>query len=150
MSLGCVPLGEMGGRWLELSSFYALCTVFHLYLCVVFYISLILLYNRHKQGYDHLTCAYFPLFGMARLPACSHERPPLHPGSIGVLNISYSLQHMSQALKLYLEMCLHTCTHACREYLLYFLFCKHKTVPCTRHLAFPPPLAGAAGLLQGP
>ena len=29
---------------------YALCTVFHLYLCVVFYISLILMYNQHKAG----------------------------------------------------------------------------------------------------
>ena len=110
---------------------YALFTVFHLYLCVVFYISLILLYNRHKQGYDHLTCAYFPLFGMARLPACSHERPPLHPGSIRVLNISYSLQHMSQALKLYLHTCLQHAHMPVGS--IFFVFCFVNIRPCHAH-----------------
>ena len=135
-----------------LMMYSGLFTVFHLYLCVVFYIPLILLYNLHKQVYDHLTCAHFPLFGMAKLPACSQEKPPLHPGSIHVLNLFYSLQHMSEALKLYLDTCLHACTHACREYLYlpFFLFCKHKTVSCTGHLVFHHPWQVQLVLSRGP
>ena len=40
--------------------------------------------------------------------------------SIHVLNLMYSLQHISYALKSYLDMCVHTCTCVCREYLYLF------------------------------
>ena len=60
-----------------------------------------------KQDYDHLTCAWFTLLGMAKLPDCSQECPPLHPGIIHILNLIYSLQHLSHALKSYIDMCVH-------------------------------------------
>ena len=46
----------------------------------------------------------FPFLGLARLPAYSQECPLLHPGSIHVLNLIYSIQHISHTLKSYIDI----------------------------------------------
>ena len=72
-------------------------------------------------------CTRFLLFGMARLPACSQERPPLHPGSIHVLNLKYSLKHIS-----HMYMCVgHTYK--------YFRFYKLETISLHSILLFHHP-----------
>ena len=38
---------------------------------------------------------------------CSQECPPLHPGIIHILNLIYSLQHLSHALESYIDMYVH-------------------------------------------
>ena len=115
---GSLGSGVAGDKQLLASFLYI---VFHLHLCSVF--SIFLLYSwiiDIKQDYDHLSCDCFPVFGMARLPARSQERPPIHPGSICVLNFNPRLQYLSNGLKSYVNMYVHTCIHVCREYLYLF------------------------------
>ena len=59
----------------------------------------------------------FPFLGLARLSAYSHKCPLLHPVSIRVLKLIYSLQHISHTLKSYIDRCVHTCTHVGMVYL---------------------------------
>ena len=108
------------------------------------------MYNWHQAGLWSSPMCPFPLLGVARLPACSQECPPHHPGIIQVLNLVDSLQHIPQALKSYVDMCVHTCTCVCRAYLYFFpcfinmRFCHH-TTSC-----FSTTPTAAAGPLQGP
>ena len=60
--------------------------------------------------------SWFPLLGMARLPPA---HPSIHP-SIHVLKLMYSIQHISWALKSYVETCVHTCKYGLRQYLYLF------------------------------
>ena len=81
---------EVAGDKQLLASF--LYIVFHPHLCSVFsiFLSFSWIIDR-KQDYDHLSSDRFPVFGKPKLPASSQERPPLHPRSIHVLNLSLSL-----------------------------------------------------------
>ena len=113
---GSLGSGVAGDKQLLASFLYI---VFHPHLCSVF--SIFLLYSwiiDIKQDYDHLSCDWFPIFGVARCPACSQEHPPLHPGSIHVLNLR--LQYISNAVKSHVDICVHTGIHVCREYLYLF------------------------------
>lgn len=145
---GSLGSGVAGDKQLLASFLYI---VFHPHLCLVF--SIFLLFSciiDIKQDYDNVICDWFPVFGLARLPACSQERPPLHPGSIHVLNVNLSLQYISNAVKSYVDMCVHTCIHVCRAF-LYLFSCFVNMRPCLpRASCFPPPQTGAAGPLQGP
>ena len=60
--------------------------------------------------------SWFPLLGMASLPPAHMS---IHP-SIHVLNLMYSLQHISRALKSYVETCVHTRKYGFRQYLYLF------------------------------
>ena len=108
---GSLGSGVAGDKQLLASFLYI---VFHPHLCLVFSIFLLFSYTIDiKQDYDNLICDWFPIFGMARLPACSQECPPLHPGSIHVLNLNLSLQYISNAVKSRVDMCVHTSIHVC-------------------------------------
>ena len=76
----------------------------------------LLMYNWYKVGVWSSPMSWFPLLGMARLPPA---HPSIHP-SIHVLNLMYSLQHISWALKSYVETCVHTCKYGLRQYLYLF------------------------------
>ena len=104
---GSLGSGVAGDKQLLASFLYI---VFHSHLCSVFSIFLSFSWIIDiKQDYDHLSCDWFPVLCMAKLPACSQERPPLHPGSFCVLNLMYSPQHISHVLKC-VDMCVHKCT----------------------------------------
>ena len=116
--------------WRQAAASLFLYIVFHPHLCLVFSIFLSFsCITDIKQDYDNLICDWFPIFGIARLPACSQERPPLHPGSIHVLNLNLSLQYISNAVKSYVDMCVHTCIHVCRAF-LYLFSCFVNMRPC--------------------
>lgn len=115
---GSLGSGVAGDKQLLASFLYI---VFHPHLCLVFSIFLSFsCITDIKQDYYHLSCDWFPVFDMAKLPACSQERPPLHPESIHVHNLNLSLQYISNAVKSRVDMCVHTCIHVCREYLYLF------------------------------
>ena len=108
---GSLGSGVAGDKQLLASFLYI---VFHLHLCSVF--SIFLLYSwiiDIKQDYDHLSCDWFPVLCMAKLPACSQEHPPLHPRSIHVLNLNLSFRYISNAVKSRVDMCVHTYIHVC-------------------------------------
>ena len=108
---GSLGSGVAGDKQLLASFLYI---VFHPHLCLVFSIFLSFsCITDIKQDYDHLSCDWFPVFGMAKLPACSQEHPPLHRGSIHVLNLNLSLQYISNAVKSRVDMCVHTSIHVC-------------------------------------
>lgn len=66
---GTLGSGVAGDKQLLGSFLYI---VFHSHLCSVFSIFLSFSWIIDiKQDYDHLSCDWFPVFGMARLPACS-------------------------------------------------------------------------------
>ena len=69
-----------------------------------------------KPDYDHLARPGFPSWAWPGFLA-AHRIVHL---SIHMLNLMYSLQHISYALKSYLDMCVHTCSCVCGEYLYLF------------------------------
>ena len=106
---GSLGSGVAGDKQLLASFLYIL---FQPHLCLVFSIFLSFSWIIDiKQDYDHLSCDWFPICGMARYPSYSQEHPPLHPGSIHVLNLS--LRYISNAIKSRVDMCVHTCIHVC-------------------------------------
>lgn len=67
----------------KLSKCSAVCIIFSFSsLFSIFYIFFFSCLTDIKQDCDHLKVPHPPLGGVARLPACSQERPPPHPGSI--------------------------------------------------------------------
>ena len=120
MSLGRVPSGrQVDGAEQLLCHLY--CFPFSSLLSI-FSIFFFLCITDIKQDRDHLPHAPFPSWAWPGfLPAHRSVHPP-HPGSIQVLNLTDSLQHISQALKSYVDMCVHTCTCVCRAYLFFSCF----------------------------
>ena len=75
--------------------------------------------------------SHVPVFPFWVWPG-SQKHLPLHPRSIHVLSLMYSLQHISHALTSHWDMCVHICTQVYKAYLYIFSSFIHVR-PCHAH-----------------